>query len=64
MTRQSRYDEPPEWAKDPFNPGQVYRCECCGEWEEVVRPGKTQPTCDCQRERAGPLSSDVLSKAD
>jgi len=41
-------ERPPEWAQDPFNEHVGYRCPRCNEWEEVVRPGKTQcrnPKC-------------------
>lgn len=36
------HEQAPSWAQDPFNPGYEVRCLHCGEWEEVVRPGKTQ----------------------
>lgn len=37
-------DNPPEWAKDPFNDGASCTCGYCGAWMTVVRPGKVQ--CD------------------
>jgi hypothetical protein len=37
-------EEPPTFAKDPFNNDGAARCGDCGGWMTVVRPGKVQ--CD------------------
>lgn len=39
--------EVPSWAKDPWNNDVFSTCEDCGAFYELVRPGKSQPTCDC-----------------
>lgn len=36
--------EPPEFAKDPWNNDDAFRCGDCGAWMTCVRPGKVQ--CD------------------
>ena len=38
----------PNWARDPFNAGAYSTCPDRGAFHEVVRPGKTQPTCECE----------------
>ena len=40
-------EAPPSWAQDPWNGNSAASCPDCGAWHEVVRPGKTQPTCEC-----------------
>lgn len=34
-------------AQDPWNPHIYVQCARCGTPHECVRPGKTQPTCNC-----------------
>jgi hypothetical protein len=64
--------EPPEWAKDSFNPGCECKCALCGAWEQVVRPGKTQcvacegdqPTAAIINERAAMPAPEVSEPTD
>lgn len=35
-------EEPPSWAKDPWNENEASKCDTCGCWLEIVRPGKSQ----------------------
>jgi hypothetical protein len=35
-------ENPPGWAKDPWNDNDACKCDYCGSWATVVRPGKTQ----------------------
>lgn len=41
-------DRRPPWAIDPMNPHEFGgTCPDCGDYWEVVRPGKWQPHCGC-----------------
>lgn len=55
-------EDPPDWAKDPFNPDVVATCGYCGAWMSVVRPGKHQ--CDnpnCNTAHAPAAGSDATA---
>lgn len=46
-------DQPPTWAQDPLNGDMACRCDHCGSWLTVVRPGESAcDTCSDGRDLA------------